>query len=134
MSESMTEIRNDIKSSLNQLDKHLIKLILYRECSSRSHWKDEIYSFLNSVRRAKGSKKFPKYKFIRSVLATDEDILDNYILQVKSEYSDLVFENISDIDVIHIIMKYHDWLADRLSQRGAVTRDEVRDELSSLGL
>ena len=134
MSESLSEIRDDIKSTLGQLDKHLIKLILFENADSRSYWKDEVYSFLNSVRRARGSKRFPKYKFIRSVLAIDEDILDNYIKQVKSDYKHLVCSNVSDVEVATVILAYHDWIAGELSTTGAVTRDQVMDELSALGL
>lgn len=134
MSESLSEIRDDIKSSLKQLDQHLIKLILFKDCASRNHWADEVYSFLNSIRRAKNSKKFPKYSFIRRTLAIDEDILDSYIFQIKSDYSDLALNDISDEDVTTLVIAYHDWLATKLSERGIVTRAEVHQILTELNI
>ena len=134
MSDSLSVIRSELKSGCDPLDHHLIKLILFSNSPSRDHWKHEVYSFLNKVSRAKNNKKFPKYQFIRAALAADEDILDNYIIQVKSDYSDLTCSNISDNAVVSIVTAYHDWLAKQLSEKGIVSKADVLAELVTLGI
>lgn len=134
MSQSLSEIRRSLIDATDQLDHHLIKLILYPSCSAKEHWRAEVYSYLNSVKRTKSTNKFPNYRFIRQALRTDEDILDNYAIQVRAQYKNLRPANIADREIVAIVSAYHDWLAERLSTRGIVTSDEVFDKLEELNL
>lgn len=86
MSESTKEVRRQITSKMEQLDKHLLTLILFPDCNSKKHWMTGVYTFLNSVDKLKNRRKWPPYKCIREATSVHEDMLDVYIYikQVKS--------------------------------------------------
>lgn len=134
MSQSLREIRDKLIDATDPLDHHIIKLALYPDCNSKEHWRVEVYSYLNSVKRAKNTNKFPSYKFIRDALATDEDILEGYIEQVLDQYSNLSPCGGSYEAIINQVTRYHDWLAEQFSTKGYVKSSEVFSKLDELGL
>lgn len=128
------DIENRIADAAEQIDEHLIKLILYpNNTQDIEHWRSEIYAFLHKVDKRKTANKYPKSRFIYNALACHNDIMDNIIRCVKSEYA-YTPKYISNPEILEIIEKYQKWLAYELSSQGAVTKQEVTQCLQSLGL
>lgn len=124
MSHSKKEVKDKILSVSDVLAEHLVKVSLMPDSSNVSHWKDEIYSFLNRVPKLKGSNKYPSYNSLIRCISSDNDILDNIIWQVCSDYS--LDNDICNVaSAFTVVAEYQDWLAKHLSNTGAVTRKMV---------
>lgn len=132
MSEAQSKIYDKITAQSREIVKHIIKLILYPDCSYIDHWQHEIYSFLNYVPKLKSSNKLPKEKFISECLKVNNDCLDNCIWQVMDEEYELDAVSV-DIQLIEeVVNNYQNWLAHELATKGAVAPRQVKAKLSEL--
>lgn len=136
MSEAQSKIYDRLTSHVDELDKHIIKLLLYPSSQYVSHWQHEIYSFVNIVHRLKSNNKLPTKKFIKQCLAVANDSISILIWQTQAEEDDLVPREVGvDISVSmisDILVAYQDWLAEQLSLNGAVIQQQVRSKLIEL--
>lgn len=134
MSRADKDIENKIADAAERIDEHIIKLILYpNNTEDIEHWYSETYAFLHKVDKRKATNKYPKSRFIYKALSCHNDIMDNIIRCVKSEYA-YVPKYISNSEILSTIDKYQQWLSYELSSQGAVTKQEVIQCLRSLGL
>lgn len=128
MSHSKKEVKDNILSVSDVLAEHLVKVTLMPDSPNVSHWEDEIYRFLNRVPRMKVSNKYPSYNSLLRWISSDNDILDNIIWQVCSDYK--LDNDICNVAcAFTIVSEYQEWLSKHLSNTGAVTRNMVHQFL-----
>lgn len=132
MSEYQSEIYRSITNNVPELDKHIMKLMLFPDYEGCDHWISEVYSLVNSVKKLKGKNKFPSAKFIKKALSVCNDMLDALLEQVKDEESELSTEYVPFKSIVSGIEMYQDWLASQLSSRGVVTKSNVKAELTAI--
>ena len=89
MSEAKSKIHDQIASVAYELDRHLLKLILYPGTAHQSHWSKEIAGFLNHVPKMKGSNKYPSSRFIYDAISIYEDSLADMKRTLVKDYNDL---------------------------------------------
>lgn len=131
MSEYQSKIYDNLVSASNQVNMHLIRLLLYPDSRFVDHWMHEIWSFLYRVDKLKGINKYPKAKFIRNALAVHNDTVENYIAVVKDLESELEPADVNIEDVIKLIEQYQAWIAEQLSKQGVVLQNDVKHALKS---
>lgn len=132
MSEYQKEIYRKLTSASEQIDEHIIRLLLFPNCRYQEHWKDEIYAFLSRIERLKGKNKWPKAKFIKEALEVHNDILQSYIYFVTDVESQFTPVNV-ELDVIEsAINEYQDWISEELSKNGYVRLSEVHTKLDEI--
>lgn len=132
MSEYKKEIYRKLTSASEQINEHIIRLLLFPHCKYENHWKNEIYSFLFRIDRLKGKNKWPSAKFIKEALAVHNDILQNYVLPVIEQESEFTAANIPLSTIEAAINEYQDWLADNLSKSGIVSLADVHTKLDEI--
>lgn len=125
-------VYDKIADAADQIDEHLVRLMLYPDSEYVDHWVQEIWAFLHRVHRLKGSNKFPKAQFIEDALSCGNDIIPNIIQSVKDMESDLSPTDIQEIDVYNVFTQYKSWLASKLSMDGIVSKSEVQAKLREL--
>ena len=141
MSRDKARIEQELGSHMKVLIEHILYLILMPDSTDRSHWMDEIYSFLNNVHKMKSNNRFPTAKQIYEwTYGNDRDLVldDRFMLVLLRDVSEK--ENIVIAEPKRTIMKmldtacskYFRWLSDRLSKDGAVTKSDVRAVLDSI--
>ena len=125
-------IYDEVAAASKQIDKHIIRLLLYPDAREHNHWKQETVGFLEDVDLLKGTNKWPSEKLLLSALRTHNDILDTYRWQVEKTERDLTPLNVSPSVIQRAVEAYQDWLAIELSANGAIDRYsayEVLDEI-----
>lgn len=132
MSETQSKVYDSITSHVAEMNKHIIKLLLYPDCRYVSHWQHEIYSFLNSVPKLKNSNKFPKANFILKALSIYDDMLDAFIEPVIDDEPNLEPRAVLVETIQHVVQSYHEWLASELSSRGVISQNLIRHKLAEL--
>ena len=132
MSEYQKEIYRKLTSASEQIDKHIVRLLIFPNCRYEKHWKDEIFAFLSDINKLKGKNKWPKAKFIKDALAVHNDILQSYIYFVTDVESQFTPVNV-ELDVIESAVEdYQDWIAAELSTKGYVRLSEVHTKLDEI--
>lgn len=133
-SKKLKDIAADLDEKAEQIIIHLIKLYLYPNNESVSHWRKEVYSFLYTIPSVKGKSKLPPASFImRYTWDVDKQWLPSYIKHVVGEYGSPDFEYIEN-DISDICEAYFTWLADKLSTEKILSRTDVYNELENLCL
>ena len=132
MSEAQNKIYDRIASRSREINKHIIKLLLFPDCQYVDHWQHEIYAFVNDVPKLKHSNKFPKVKFLKDCLSVNNDCIDTAIWQVEDEEFNLMPISIDADILVKAICDYQDWLASELSTKGAVAQRQVKAKLNEL--
>jgi hypothetical protein len=122
MSKAQRAIYAEVEAASKQIDQHLIRLMLYPDSEHVSHWKQEICSFLNSVDLLKGKNKWPSKRLLMKALTTHNDILDTYTWQVIDWEDELTPLNVSPSTIRRGVEFYQDWLAECLSENGAISK------------
>lgn len=132
MSEAQTEIYRDIKNASDQINIHILKILMYPSSENVDHWMHEIWSFLYIVKRLKSSKKWPKASFIKKALSTGNDMMPQYISIVLDEEDNLEPTWIRPEDALMCVEMYQDWLASQLSSNGVVKQSDVKAKLREI--
>ena len=132
MSKSQQKIYDEIEHASKQIDKHIIRLLLYPDAQEQNHWMNEIISFLSDVDLLKGKNKWPSKKLILKALQTHNDILDTYRWQVQDVEDELSARNVNPSVILRSIEKYQDWLATELSTNGAIRAQDAKSVLSHI--
>lgn len=133
---SRSKIAEDLEDNVQPIMTHLIKLWRYPNSDSVSHWRQEIYNFLNRTRRLKGSNKYPSANFImKNTYDVNKSDISKWLNGVSRVY-DGKFEPTSirnDADLMNErIKEYFKWLADVLSVDGYVFPEDVYSKLKEL--
>ncbi len=129
MSKSQQKIYDEVEHASKQIDKHIIRLLLYPDAQECNHWMNEIVSFLSDVDLLKGKNKWPSKKLLLKALETHNDILDRYRWQVQEAEDELVARNVRPDVIYRSIRKYQDWLATELSTNGVISSHDAKDML-----
>lgn len=132
MSNTLANVRDNVKYASYEIDHHIIKLLLFPDTEYTNHWKQEIFAFLHDIDKLKSTNKWPKETDILDWLACHNDVLSNYRITVEDEYEDLVPCNISNSDILSAIEDYQAFLASNLASSGLVRRKDVYDLLSAI--
>lgn len=132
MSKAQRAIYNEVEAASKQIDKHIIKLLLYPEAQEYNHWKREIVKFLQDVDLLKGRNKWPSKKLLLKALETHNDILDTYRWQVQNDERELTPRNVNPSVIKRSIETYQVWLATELSMNGAIDRYSAFDVLDQI--
>ncbi len=132
MSEDRRNIQSELKSHSEQLDEHIIRLMLYPNSDYVSHWKQEIWNLLHKVDKLKGKHQFPKASFIYDAISTHNDMIKEFRELVEDIESELTPVDVSTERIIQVLETYQRWVAEMLSVRGIVRRSEVYAKLDEL--
>ncbi len=139
--ENKREIERQLSDKTDILVEHILYLIMDKNNSASNHWKQEIYSFIHSVKKLSGKNKFPTSKQIYgwtydkiSDCVTDTDWISVF---VEDACDKECFENIYSITDISkrlhsFCTDYFTWLSESLSRIGIVSRQDVIHELDIL--
>ena len=132
---ALAKTKSDIEAYLDDATRpiilHLIKLYFYNDSEDLKHWRQEVYSFLNSVPRLKSKKKFPSKDFIlNNTINLELPYLNHLIYIIESEYGKPQEANIDGLK--SNIIEYFVWLATELSKTGIVGRVDVYRKLDEL--
>ena len=139
--ENKKEIERSLKPLTEKIIEHLFKLYLLPNNESVKHWKKEIYSFIHSIDKLKGSNKRPTSKQIYEwTFGKKADIFDDdYYVEVmvdtiEYEYSTTIGKNVNSIknDMYVLCDNYFKWLSNELSVKGLISPQSVYAELDNL--
>lgn len=133
MSRSDAQIYDRLDRDAEQLDRHLIKLMLYPNAQEADHWAKEVWNFVNIIDKRKQTNKYPKESFIYNAISCHNDIINNMIWQIKSDRRERP-AILHDQYIISKIEDYQHWLARKLSSQGAVSSREVYEALDIIGI
>lgn len=132
MSNTLANVRDNMKYASYEIDHHIIKLMLYSNSQYYNHWKQEIFAFLHDTDKLKSTNKWPKKEDILQWLSCHNDVLSNYRITVEDEYEELVPSSVSDDCILRAIEEYQEFLADKLSTNGLVRRNEAYQLLDEI--
>ena len=135
------DLERKLQSCSPKIIEHLLYLMLSPNCTTRKHWKQEIYSFLNDVTLIKGSKKNPKAKFIydntygyRQDLIMRETYMKKFLKDVCAKENISTNLTITEVQekLNHVCEEYFTWLSNELSENLYVTQDEVYEKIDEI--
>ena len=130
MSENQTEIYRDLTSAGDQINLHILKILMFPDCKFVDHWMHEIWSFLFRVKKLKSKNKWPKEEFIRKAISTTNDMIEQLMIVVEDEESDLTPCKVDPSDALKCIENYQNWISHELSTKGVVKQSDVKTKLS----
>lgn len=139
--ENKKEIERSLKPLTEKIIEHLFKLYLLPNDESVKHWKKDIYSFIHSIDKLKGSNKRPTSKQIYEwTFGKKADIFDdNYYVEImvdtiEYEYNVIINENVDTVknDMYKVCSNYFRWLSNELSIKGLISPQSVYKELNIL--
>lgn len=124
----------ELSRKSKQIEIHLIKCGLFPYCDSYSHWKDEVFGFINDVDKLKNSNRFPSSEFImKNTWKVLEDTIFDYTQSVLNEYRDLDDSyRLTDNELYNMIEQYFIWLSEQLSRYGRVINKQVDRKIDEL--
>ena len=131
MFEKKAEIRRKISYASEQIDLHLVKLILFPKTTYVDYWMKGIWKFLSRVDKLKNNK-FPSSKFIKNALSTHNDTIDRFIKTAKSGITSDSPRIVNSQEVLKAIEKYQSWLSYNLSIDGQVTQENVKNIIKQI--
>lgn len=141
MAEQKKEIERSLSPKTDMIIEYMLYLCLTPNCTTVSHWMDEIYSFISKIDKLKGKNRFPSARMIyewtyskKQDLVKDTRWLSAMIEDAKDK------ENITDDFDVQDVMNdldamcrfYFQWLSEELASVGAVSRKSVREKLKAL--
>ena len=134
---SRSKIAENLEDNVQPIMLHLIKLWRYPNAVEVSHWRQEVYNFLNRTRRLKGSNKYPSVEFImKNTYNINKSDISKWFNTISRVY-DSDFESSSirtDVELMNKrIKEYFEWLATELSSEGYVFSKDVYSKLKELG-
>lgn len=130
MSESQTEIYRELTSAGDQINLHILKILMFPDCDYVDHWMHEIRSFLFRVKKLKSKNRWPKETFIRKAISTTNDMIEQLMIVVEDEETDLTSRKIHPEDALKCIENYQNWISHELSTKGVVKQSDVKTKLS----
>lgn len=130
---SKSNIENQLYAIGDEIVYHLIKLFLFPDNKSKSHWIKELYAFLPRISKMKSTNSYPSSSFIYTYLFGDNE--DTFLEQAESYIDEALIKddleitksNINMIKLMQYIKNYCIWLSDKLSTKGFITLQEVKD-------
>lgn len=138
MSVSRKDLASEIETNTRIIFEHIAKLYYFQnDKDDINHWRGEVYSYFNQIKRLKGSNKFPSADFIfNNTYEVNTDSIQICMDDVYEDYSvnHVPTREYNIYDYTNIVKDYYEWLSTILSQRGRVSRNSVYAKLESLGL
>lgn len=138
---SMRDTKSKLVSHAEEIEEHMVKLMLAPDSQTRNHWIGEIASQINSVKRMTKDNKYPSSDMIFKWLYTEQLTEIDDFQRFQAMVDDICeCENLSfpaDIYSFHseykaLLETYYRWLADNLSVSGYVKRSQAIEILNEL--
>lgn len=126
------KIYDKLSDCSEQLDEHIIRLLLYPGNHYTEHWMHEVWAFLHTVDKLKGKNRYPKADFIYNALACHNDILHHFVKSVKTKESQYDPISISIENITDAVEEYQKWAANLLSSEGYIDYDDVQSKLNEI--
>lgn len=133
MSFDKQTIKLKLANCAEQLTDHLIKLYLFPNTDYVTHWRKEVWNFLNKVPRFSYNNKRPSSKFIYDIISGYVDDAENLMYTTMSEYDAHVPQRFDPDELEAMLSDYFEWLSNELSENGSTTSSKVYDKLKELG-
>ena len=138
---SIRDVKSKLVSHTDEIEEHMIKLLLAPDSTTRNHWIGEIASQINSVKRMSKDNKYPSSDMIFKWLYTEQlseiDDFDRfrYIVEDICDYENLSMPD--DMRTFHhryktALREYYTWLSDNLPTRGYVKRSQSMEVLNDI--
>ena len=135
MARSRKDIANQLAAKSSPVFIHLVKYYYVEDEKLRSHWIDEIYSFLNDVDLIKKTKNFPTQDFIlKNTYYIHYDSICRKQNKILDKYKDKIKKPINDDELLKFIKQYFVQLSIILSVEGYATHDNIVNILKTLNL
>lgn len=136
MSSNIKNIKFKLYNSNEQIKENLIMIFIWRETTTINHWCNELYVVCHQVDKCKSNNKFPKYNVIlQEIWLSWEDCfyerIDSDIIYLENKENKKAPE-FSKNNLYNFIKTYCEWLAQKLSDRGYVTIDDVKIIINEL--
>ena len=141
--ENKKEIERHLTNQTDIIVEHILYLIMDKDNNAVDHWKNEIYSFLHTVKKLSGKNKFPTAKQIYdwTYCKISDCITDMRWVRVFVEDAcdkeGFTYTSISSFSTISkqldsFCRDYFSWLGENLSKVGIVSKQNVFKELDKL--
>lgn len=114
----------------------LAQLYLFETAQDRNHWKKEVWSNFNQMKRLKSNNKLPSAKFIyQSSWEPNSDCVGDAVKWAINHDESLSPRDDIKLNELHTIMQeYFEWLSIKLSNSIYLDSGEVYNKLDELGL
>lgn len=141
MAEQKKEIERSLSPKTDMIIEHMLYLCLAPNCTTVSHWMDDIYSFISKIDKLKGKNRFPSARMIyewtyskKQDLVKDTRWLSVMIEDAKDKENITDDFDVQDVmnDLDAMCMFYFQWLSEELASVGAVSRKSVHQKLKAL--
>lgn len=137
LAKRLDKIGDRLSARSNPVLMHLLKVYYHPTVRTVNHWKGEIADFLYDIEPVKGKNRYPKKSFIFNKLWTEiSDTFDrNHPVNVDKlnrKYEDQFGRIYLNKGARYFCEDYMLWLAERLSENGIVTDQEVFNEIDHL--
>lgn len=139
---NVKNIKFKLYNSNEKIRENLIALFIWRDSINYNYWLNELYESCHSIDKCKFSNKFLTYKeILQEIWLSWEDcfyIVDLYINYINSDINYSINEEKQKIpeysknNLYDFIKTYCEWLAQKLSNRGYVTIDDVKIIINEL--
>lgn len=138
---SIRDAKSRLVSHTDEIEEHMIKLLLSPDSQTRNHWIGEIASQINSVKRMSKDNKYPSADMIFKWLYTEQlaeiDDFERFQIMMEdiSDYENLPMPDF--LEELHEKYKdaleaYYRWLSKNLSALGYVKRSDAMAVLNEL--
>lgn len=137
MAENHKEVVKILRSSsVEELVKHIIKLVLFDSPQNKNHRKTEVYSNFHDLPLMKHNKRPPDERLIFDTIWNYFGDRLNYITDavIREKSNEKIRHTISNKQIYAYVLAYIRWLSKELSIKTTVSKQEVYDKLDSLGL
>ncbi len=137
MSLDKKSLEKDIRDKTEKINEHLLKCLLIQNTTNTlNHWSQEVYNFLHSVPKLKGSNKLPNERILHNcTLGYFGDVLLERLDYYVEELNDLEHTNITDYNkqsLYDCILDYYKWLIPMLSTQGTIKNSQVKSQINTL--
>lgn len=134
MSKRQKDLLDDINNSAYQVYMNLIKIYVFRDELTVSHWKHELVASLSHIPSLKSSKKYLNHSAIYRALTTDEDKRLNKLFRAaiseEQTLQPIIF--IPSDNLESFIHEYIRWLSAELEDQGIVVFSDASKTIDKL--
>lgn len=136
LADGRADIKSQLRNSEKQRRENLMQLFIWRDSTTVNHWCNELYAICHEINRLKNNKKYPKEKFIlQEIWGCWEDCyhdrINNYIKDLERKEGQKV-PDFSKDNLYDFMKEYHEWLANKLSDKGFINISDVKDKIKHL--
>lgn len=136
MSTSKADLAASIESHTFPVMCAIAQLYLFPNTIYQNHWRQEVWSGLNTMDRLKGSNKLPSTEFIykNSFEVNKNSVQDAIDWAIDHEQSLVPIDNIDVSHLTTVMDEYFQWLSEKLSYNRYLKSKDVYCKLDELNL